>query len=84
MRLSDLLAGETVAVQGSARAEDIEVSGLTADSRAVERGFLFATHPRAHAPRPNIIDPAITPRPTPLQAPVSPWSPTTIRAVRWP
>ena len=58
--MSDLLAGETVAVQGSARAEDIEVSGLTADSRAVERGFLFAALPGAKADGRNFIDQAIT------------------------
>ena len=42
MRLSDLV-GETMA---TARAEyDIEIAGLTCDSRAVEPGFLFAALP---------------------------------------
>ncbi len=57
--MSELL-GDGLAVQGTGQPRDIEISGLTADSRAVERGFLFAALPGAKADGRNFIDQAIT------------------------
>lgn len=45
MRLIDLLEGETDDVTTTAALREIEITGLTADSRAVEPGFLFAALP---------------------------------------
>ncbi len=49
MRLDQLTEGASIAVQGTA-APETEIRGLTADSRAVEPGWLFAALPgtRAH------------------------------------
>ena len=69
MRLSDLLAGETLAVQGTARPQELEIRGLTADSRAVERGFLFAALPGTRSDGRNFIDQAITRGATAILAP---------------
>jgi UDP-N-acetylmuramoyl-L-alanyl-D-glutamate--2,6-diaminopimelate ligase len=46
MRLSDLVAGATATVP-AATSRDVEIAGLTADSRRVGAGFLFAALPGA-------------------------------------
>ena len=43
--LSELLTGETVALSAGSKAADVKIGGLTADSRDVRDGFLFAALP---------------------------------------
>ena len=45
MRLIDLIAGEKAQVTLTANTGELEITGLTADSRAVRPGFLFAALP---------------------------------------
>lgn len=45
MRLIDLLPGEVTQVNLTVELRETEITGLTADSRAVEPGFLFAALP---------------------------------------
>jgi UDP-N-acetylmuramoyl-L-alanyl-D-glutamate--2,6-diaminopimelate ligase len=45
LRLFDLIDGEDGAVAQSGALKDVEVTGLTADSRQVEPGYLFAALP---------------------------------------
>ena len=45
MRLKTLLAGDNKAMTGTNALQDIEIVGLTADSRHVRPGFLFAALP---------------------------------------
>jgi len=56
-------------VQGTARPQELEIRGLTADSRAVERGFLFAALPGTKSDGRNFIDQAITRGATAILAP---------------
>ena len=49
MRLTDLIEGENLAVHTAERIDDLEITGLTCDSRKVEPGFLFAALPGAKA-----------------------------------
>ena len=60
MRLNELLGGDGLAVQGMSQPQDLEIHGLTADSRAVERGFLFAALPGSKVDGRNFIDQAVT------------------------
>jgi UDP-N-acetylmuramoyl-L-alanyl-D-glutamate--2,6-diaminopimelate ligase len=50
MRLRELIAGTDAAAQGEAAPGDVDIRGLTADSRCVKPGWLFAALPgsRAH------------------------------------
>jgi len=43
--LSELLTGEAVALSANSKAADVRIGGLTADSRDVRDGFLFAALP---------------------------------------
>lgn len=43
--LSELLTGEAVALSANSKAADVRIDGLTADSRDVRDGFLFAALP---------------------------------------
>jgi UDP-N-acetylmuramoyl-L-alanyl-D-glutamate--2,6-diaminopimelate ligase len=45
LRIIDLITGERIEVTGPVEANDMEITGLTADSRAVRPGFLFAALP---------------------------------------
>ncbi len=45
MRLIELLEGTNGEMQAPAFRQDLEITGLTADSRMVEPGFLFAAFP---------------------------------------
>ncbi len=45
MRLNDLIKGEALTVHGAATAGQIDLRGITSDSRLVEPGFLFAALP---------------------------------------
>jgi UDP-N-acetylmuramoyl-L-alanyl-D-glutamate--2,6-diaminopimelate ligase len=49
VRLGNLIAGTDSAVQGQATSGDIEIRGLTADSRRVQPGWLFAALPGTRA-----------------------------------
>ncbi len=60
MRLNELLDGDASAVQGVSQPQELDIRGLTADSRAVERGFLFAALPGTKVDGRNFIDQAIT------------------------
>ena len=59
MRLTDLIEKEDIALTGTAAAREIEITGLTADSRAVEPGYLFAALPGADADGRDFIDQAL-------------------------
>ena len=58
MRLTELIEGKNIALTGTATARDIEITGLTADSRAVQPGFLFAALPGSNADGRDFIDQA--------------------------
>lgn len=60
MRLIDLLPGEVTQVNLTEELRDTEITGLTADSRAVEPGFLFAALPGSTVDGRNFIDAAIS------------------------
>jgi UDP-N-acetylmuramoyl-L-alanyl-D-glutamate--2,6-diaminopimelate ligase len=45
LRLSELLDNATIVVETGVPAEDVEIRGLTSDSRTVEPGYLFAALP---------------------------------------
>ncbi|PCJ60108.1 MAG: UDP-N-acetylmuramoyl-L-alanyl-D-glutamate--2,6-diaminopimelate ligase [Rhodospirillaceae bacterium] len=47
MRLSDLLRDEEMALMFATTGKNVEITGITADSRNVEPGFLFAALPGA-------------------------------------
>jgi len=47
MRLSDLLGGTSTTLPETGRIGDIRIAGLSADSRRIEPGFLFAALPGA-------------------------------------
>jgi UDP-N-acetylmuramoyl-L-alanyl-D-glutamate--2,6-diaminopimelate ligase len=49
VRLRDLIEGADIDVQGQAAPGDIDIRGLTADSRRVEPGWLFAALPGTRA-----------------------------------
>ncbi|MGH6932475.1 MAG: UDP-N-acetylmuramoyl-L-alanyl-D-glutamate--2,6-diaminopimelate ligase [Dongiaceae bacterium] len=49
MRLSQLIEGDNIDVYGQAAPAEIEIRGITADSRMVEPGWLFAALPGARA-----------------------------------
>ncbi|MGB0630642.1 MAG: UDP-N-acetylmuramoyl-L-alanyl-D-glutamate--2,6-diaminopimelate ligase [Alphaproteobacteria bacterium] len=59
MRLIDLIAGENTQVTLTADIGDLEITGLTADSRAVRPGFLFAALPGSAADGRDYIKSAI-------------------------
>ncbi len=59
MRLIDLLQGEITQVNLTDELRNREITGLTADSRAVEPGFLFAALPGTSADGRDFIDTAI-------------------------
>ena len=59
MRLIDLIAGERNEVTTTADLSDIDITGLTADSRAVEPGYLFAALPGARTDGRRFIAAAI-------------------------
>jgi UDP-N-acetylmuramoyl-L-alanyl-D-glutamate--2,6-diaminopimelate ligase len=60
LRLIDLLPGEITQVNLTLELRETEITGLTADSRAVEPGFLFAALPGSSADGRKFIDAAIT------------------------
>ena len=49
MRLSDLIAGTDIVVSGQVAADAVSISGVTADSRTVAPGALFAALPGSRA-----------------------------------
>ncbi|WP_119459289.1 UDP-N-acetylmuramoyl-L-alanyl-D-glutamate--2,6-diaminopimelate ligase [Rhodospirillaceae bacterium SYSU D60014] len=57
--VSDLVEGERPAVQIATPAEQIDVQGLTADSRQVQPGWLFAALPGSRADGRGFIDDAV-------------------------
>jgi UDP-N-acetylmuramoyl-L-alanyl-D-glutamate--2,6-diaminopimelate ligase len=57
------------AVSGTTHPSEVEICGMTADSRAVERGFLFAALPGTKVDGRNFIDQAITRGATAILAP---------------
>lgn len=59
MRLIDLLSGELTQVNQTLELRETEITGLTADSRAVEPGFLFAALPGSTVDGRKFIDAAI-------------------------
>lgn len=59
MRLIDLLPGEVTQVNLTVELRETEITGLTADSRAVEPGFLFAALPGSTVDGSKFIDAAI-------------------------
>lgn len=59
MRLIDLLPGEVTQVNLTVELRETEITGLTADSRAVEPGFLFAALPGSTVDGRDFIDTAI-------------------------
>lgn len=59
MRLIDLLEGENDDVTTTAEMRDIEITGLTADSRAVLPGFVFAALPGSQTDGRSFIPAAI-------------------------
>lgn len=59
MRLIDLLPGEIKQVNLTAELRERDITGLTADSRAVKPGFLFAALPGTNVDGRNFIDAAI-------------------------
>lgn len=60
MRLIDLLSGEITQVNLTAELRERDITGLTADSRAVAPGFLFAALPGTKVDGRDFIDTAIT------------------------
>ena len=60
MRLRDLIEGTDIDVHGQATPGEIEIRGLTADSRRVEPGWLFAALPGTRADGRAFIDDALT------------------------
>lgn len=60
MRLIDLLPGEVTQVNLTEELREMEIMGLTADSRAVEPGFLFAALPGSVVDGRDFIDAAIS------------------------
>mgnify|MGYP003624109322 FL=1 len=58
MRLSELMAGDQAALK-HARGQDPDIKGLTADSRAVRDGFMFAALPGARDDGAKYIEDAI-------------------------
>lgn len=69
MRLSDLLTREMTAANAAALSGAAEIRGITADSRAVEPGFLFAALPGTKSDGRNFIEQAITRGATAILAP---------------
>ena len=59
MRLIDLLPGDITQVNQTLELRETEITGLTADSRAVEPGFLFAALPGSTVDGRKFIDAAI-------------------------
>ena len=59
MRLTDLIAGEKTQVTLTADIGEMDITGLTADSRAVQPGFLFAALPGSTVDGRDFIDAAI-------------------------
>lgn len=59
MRLIDLLPGEITQVNLTAKLRETDITGLTADSRAVEPGFLFAALPGTKIDGRRFIETAI-------------------------
>jgi len=59
LRLIDLLPGEITQVNLTDELRDREITGLTADSRAVDSGFLFAALPGTKIDGRDFIDAAI-------------------------
>ena len=49
MRLFDLLDGDSSQLSNVAAIKDLEITGLTCDSRKVNPGFLFAAIPGLHS-----------------------------------
>lgn len=60
MHLIDLLPGEVTQVNLTVELRETEITGLTADSRAVEPGFLFAALPGSAVDGREFIDAAIS------------------------
>ena len=60
LRLIDLLLGEFTQVNLTVELSETEITGLTADSRAVEPGFLFAALPGSTVDGRSFIDAAIS------------------------
>ena len=60
MRLTDLLAAGGDGTAGPVSADDPEITGLTADSRAVRPGYLFAAIPGTRVDGRDFIDKAVT------------------------
>ena len=69
MRLIDLLSGEITQVSLTAEMRETEITGLTADSRAVEPGFLFAALPGSKVDGRGYINAAISNGATAILAP---------------
>src|SRR5262245_39565002 len=59
VRLKDLIEGADSDVQGQATPSEIDIRGLTADSRRVEPGWLFAALPGTRADGRAYIDDAL-------------------------
>jgi UDP-N-acetylmuramoyl-L-alanyl-D-glutamate--2,6-diaminopimelate ligase len=59
LRLIDLIAGEKTQVTLTADIGDLEITGLTADSRSVQPGFLFAALPGSTVDGRDYINAAI-------------------------
>ena len=59
MRLRDLIEGADIDVHGQATPGEIDIRGLTADSRRVEPGWLFAALPGTRADGRAFIDDAL-------------------------
>ncbi len=69
MRLIDLLPGEVTQVNLTVELRETEITGLTADSRAVEPGFLFAALPGSSVDGRDFIGAAISNGATAILAP---------------
>ena len=59
MRLTELVEDTATEMQSTADFEDIDVRGLSVDSREVGPGFLFAALPGSHADGRDFIDQAV-------------------------
>jgi UDP-N-acetylmuramoyl-L-alanyl-D-glutamate--2,6-diaminopimelate ligase len=59
LRLNELLNGEATALVGVKKSAEIDIAGLTADSRQVRDGYLFAALPGARADGRRYIDEAL-------------------------